>query len=325
MKSPSLAGSIKTIEEPFLTYIVAFSVILALNSCSVAPNFDIQPGSGKTALQYSRDKTICLKLANDRTRNYQTRDFSTVHENIYAKCMAAQGNYVAHKGSDLSDQSVYPIVASPSVESPSKIEAAETSRKQEISAREAVETSRKQEIFAREAAETSRKHEAAILAKYAPLLDRIIRDDSKSWSINKYDRGSVKEPSIVSISSDESEVVIKGNYTYNHGQKGWVEAHFSNGQLSCLRFWDINACRPQNNFVKRSLSPKESLNLLSKCYGKELPSPHPNESKEVKQCRAYMEAYRGCGVLFGLDFFLGGQKMTPKMVSECIRKGYNGP
>jgi hypothetical protein len=83
-------------------------------------------------------------------------------------------------------------------------------------------------------------------AKYNRILDEIVAQDSETWSINKYHRGSMQNASIVS--RDGSSVTVRGIYTYNHNDhkdQGWVEAQFVNEKVTCLRFHDFaGTCRP---------------------------------------------------------------------------------
>jgi TPR repeat protein len=81
---------------------------------------------------------------------------------------------------------------------------------------------------------------------YRELLDKAVADDSEGWNFNRYDRGSMRSISV--LSRDPVKTIIRGSYTYNGGQAGWVEATLINDRLSCLRYWDIsNTCRPPND------------------------------------------------------------------------------
>jgi len=79
--------------------------------------------------------------------------------------------------------------------------------------------------------------------KYARLLDHLVAQDSRSWAVNRYDQGSMKDAT-VEQSANGKPSRIKAYYTYNNGQRGWVEAEMVNGRLSCLTYWDFpNNCR----------------------------------------------------------------------------------
>jgi hypothetical protein len=78
--------------------------------------------------------------------------------------------------------------------------------------------------------------------KYANLLDRLVAQDSKSWAANQYNRGSMRNVTVVR-SSDGKSRIIKGDYTFNNREQGWVEARFVGNRLSCLHYWDRSDCR----------------------------------------------------------------------------------
>jgi len=87
-------------------------------------------------------------------------------------------------------------------------------------------------------------------ARYGKILDGIVREDSKAWVSNRYDTGSMITGYIFK-SSDGSATSVKGLYTFNGGQSGWVVAEFSGNRLSCLKFWDFaDTCRPQYDIAK---------------------------------------------------------------------------
>ena len=78
--------------------------------------------------------------------------------------------------------------------------------------------------------------------KYSRLLDRLVTEDSQSWALNEYDRGSMRN-AIVEQSANGKPSRVKGYYTYNQGKAGWAEAELIDGRLSCLRCWDRVDCR----------------------------------------------------------------------------------
>jgi TPR repeat protein len=51
-------------------------------------------------------------------------------------------------------------------------------------------------------------------AKFANLLDTFVAIDSKSWSLNKYNIGSMRTVSVVSQSPDGSAIQLEGYYSY---------------------------------------------------------------------------------------------------------------
>lgn len=85
------------------------------------------------------------------------------------------------------------------------------------------------------------------LAKWAVLLDTIVKIDSQSWSYHKYSQGSMRNITVVSQLPNISSIEIKGFYLYWSGNQqatGWVVATFRDGALKCLQFHDFaNECR----------------------------------------------------------------------------------
>lgn len=77
------------------------------------------------------------------------------------------------------------------------------------------------------------------------LADDIITQDSRSWFINSYDRGSAQLiKKSVWQSPSGLKVKYKVNYTYNGGRSGWAELEVRDGEFYCIRFHDFpNDCR----------------------------------------------------------------------------------
>ena len=75
-------------------------------------------------------------------------------------------------------------------------------------------------------------------------MDDWIGADSRSWMMNRYDRGSVSSAEIVDTDVEKGTVTVRAHYTFNGGQRGWVDAvHSARGV--CLRFWDNQySCKP---------------------------------------------------------------------------------
>jgi hypothetical protein len=71
----------------------------------------------------------------------------------------------------------------------------------------------------------------------AQALERAVESDSQDWLMNRFDTGSVTGVEVVEKLDDGSEK-IRGNYTFNGGQSGWVQAIYANGRTACLEFWD---------------------------------------------------------------------------------------
>jgi hypothetical protein len=106
-----------------------------------------------------------------------------------------------------------------------------------------------------ELADANARREAAILAAkpaaspaLARALEAAVRQDSGAWNLNRYDRGSLQEVKLLSSGRTSR---IRGNYTFNGGSSGWVEADVSAGKVQCLAYWDVGSCEevrtPANN------------------------------------------------------------------------------
>ena len=87
---------------------------------------------------------------------------------------------------------------------------------------------------------------------YTKTLEKLVYRDSLGWFFNKYDKGSTNNVSVLSKSSDGSDIMLRGYYTYNNGTSGWVEVEFVNGKFYCLRFHDsANNCRSLRNPIPK--------------------------------------------------------------------------
>lgn len=74
-------------------------------------------------------------------------------------------------------------------------------------------------------------------AAQAKLLSDAIKVDSMSWSLNKYDDGSLSRVRTTGPG------LVRGDYTYNDGtDKGWVEARVSADRVECLTYHDTGFC-----------------------------------------------------------------------------------
>ncbi|MEI9990903.1 MAG: hypothetical protein WDM86_12760 [Rhizomicrobium sp.] len=98
---------------------------------------------------------------------------------------------------------------------------------------------------AREQADAERRL-AAAEARLAndPLarkLDGIIRQDSQSWLMWRYDIASVSD---VHEKREKGADILTGHYTFNGGSPGTVLVKLSGDSVRCLQFWNETACRP---------------------------------------------------------------------------------
>lgn len=83
-------------------------------------------------------------------------------------------------------------------------------------------------------------------------LDKIVSTDAQSWVFNRYDHGSTHNVRVLEHHGKSG--LVYGEYTYNHGQRGWVKVRIANGQLSCLEFWDFQGiCRDLGHSPSQAL------------------------------------------------------------------------
>jgi uncharacterized protein len=69
------------------------------------------------------------------------------------------------------------------------------------------------------------------------LMERLLRQDSRTWQRNSYDRGSVNNVRVIEQSGTTK--VVHGEFTSNNGARtGWVRARFVGDDLQCLTYFD---------------------------------------------------------------------------------------
>lgn len=76
----------------------------------------------------------------------------------------------------------------------------------------------------------------------AQLLDAIVASDSRSWVMNRYQRGSMRVVSVTPQAAQGYEPpgrVVRGQYTYNGSLTGWVEVYFVGSEARSIRFHDF--------------------------------------------------------------------------------------
>ena len=75
------------------------------------------------------------------------------------------------------------------------------------------------------------------------LADRLISQDSKSWVLNRYDRGSAEK--VDTYARKNGNEGFKVNYTYNGGSRGWAKILVTrHGDFVCIVYHDYpNSCR----------------------------------------------------------------------------------
>lgn len=73
------------------------------------------------------------------------------------------------------------------------------------------------------------------------LLTNAIVQDSRSWLMNRYDVGSLTN---VRASTIGGVTMLRGDYSYNGGTRGWLEARVAGGRIECIHYHDTGGCAP---------------------------------------------------------------------------------
>jgi hypothetical protein len=75
-------------------------------------------------------------------------------------------------------------------------------------------------------------------------LDEFVAVDSRSWVMNSYVIGSMRNATVQSEGTNGVRLVY-GEYLYNGNSRGWVKVRMVGNQLQCVEFWDFaGQCRP---------------------------------------------------------------------------------
>lgn len=109
--------------------------------------------------------------------------------------------------------------------------------------RQRAEQERQRDAERARAAEQERRRIAAMpLANAATTqkLDTAVRTDSGSWILNRYNPGTMRNVRIASGTATNG--MLRGEYTYNGGATGTVEAQIQGGAITCLNYWDVGSC-----------------------------------------------------------------------------------
>jgi len=186
--------------------------VLALSGCA---RVVATPGAGKTTIAFEQDDALCRRMAIGEGDGVEA----------YARCMRARGDSVRVEGGGSAQSNGISVASNPPKRPYSPASRPGGSLGQ---------------LPSTQSAETSVSD-----IRYASLLDQLVTQDSKSWAMDVYDRGSMRSKATISPTTNGSHLTVVGYYSYNRGKPGWVQAEFSNGKLYCLRYWDFpNDCRP---------------------------------------------------------------------------------
>ncbi|HPU15637.1 MAG TPA: hypothetical protein PK808_06115 [Polymorphobacter sp.] len=75
-------------------------------------------------------------------------------------------------------------------------------------------------------------------------LNSFVIADSAGWVMNHYDAGTIHNVRVAEGSAKTGNMVLRGEYTFNGGESGWVLAKLVGGKLDCIQFWDARiGCR----------------------------------------------------------------------------------
>ena len=232
-------------------YIVLFIGSIGLGACTpaVAPDqvaVRFYPPAWKNPTLQQHDKATCTRAANNYVR-------------MYVECMQGLGyrSEIIGKGGVL--MSVSQLPQPPSAPSPKQHQPS---------------------IVTRETPPPIQSEESQ---KYSRLVDRLVAEDSRSWALNQYDQGSMRD-AVVEQSSNGKSILVKGYYTYNHGKPGWVEAELSSGGLSCLHYWDTNDCRQLGQGLGTQLEAVAAAEERNKRLHPTQESPSESEKPGAREC-----------------------------------------
>ena len=76
------------------------------------------------------------------------------------------------------------------------------------------------------------------------MVDTVLIEDSHSWIMHHYDQHSAKNVKVTKADAAGKPAIVRADFTYNQGERGWVELHYKGAKLSCLKFFDFpETCR----------------------------------------------------------------------------------
>jgi hypothetical protein len=126
--------------------------------------------------------------------------------------------------------------------------------------------------FAARQQEQAQADAAAAKLRNAPLagpaltrkLEGYVQTDSRGWAFNHYDAGTVTNVKIIDGSVASGSYILRGEYTYNGGQSGWVAAKMAGPNLQCILFWDaMIGCRNLRSPEQGVIMRKAMVDALS--------------------------------------------------------------
>ena len=99
---------------------------------------------------------------------------------------------------------------------------------------------------------------------YTTKVAGFVQADSKGWAFNHFDAGSVHNVKVASGSLNSGNFVLRGEYTFNGGNAGWVMVQYSSGKFDCLQFWDaMVGCRALRTAADGQAMRGAAISLMS--------------------------------------------------------------
>lgn len=91
------------------------------------------------------------------------------------------------------------------------------------------------------------------------LIDDLVADQSKTWMLNRYTRGSISGVTVLSKDNQGRPSTIKADYQYSGfsgNRKGWVKITFNNGLPNGIYFFDFpdNRKTPSSSVIASYVS-----------------------------------------------------------------------
>lgn len=239
MRDLSLEGAVRALNGQRRQYGGTLEMDLTFDGRAVSGTVSGTGGISTSRLRGTREGSRCRLTVDDVAL-------------LEAECTRAALTGISRNRSDSSDTMVMRIEA----RAISVVDAAEQER-QQLAAAAAAETRRQAAQAERDRAEAADRARIAALpaasAAQARLLAEAVRQDSGAWLVNEFDAGSMVNVRVAG--RDGAATTLRGEYTFNGGRPGWVEARVTGGRIECLDYWDMSGCAPVRTPGERATSP----------------------------------------------------------------------
>jgi hypothetical protein len=114
---------------------------------------------------------------------------------------------------------------------------------------------------------------SASIEAWNKALNELVALDSRTWLLNRYDYGSMVNARVIATSASRDVLVIRGEYTYNGGARGWVSVRVDGDGPKCLEFWDFaGSCRPLRSNVPDSVARVLNATAVNAALGQSVKS-----------------------------------------------------